>query len=132
MTKEEMETELKSILDEYSPLLEGVSVDDVKKNIEPYKQNLTVNMIKGDIVETLKDNSNLPSSISVLRLDTDWYESTKVELEKLYPKLSSGGVLLIDDYGHFKGCRKAVDEYFKDDLPYLHYVDYSCRVIIKS
>ena len=55
----------------------------------------------------------------------------KIELEILYPKLVSE-ILIIDDYGHFKGCRKAVDEYFKDDLPYLHYVDYSCRVIIKS
>ena len=43
----------------------------------------------------------------------------------------SGGFLIIDDYGHFKGCRKAVDKYFKDNFPYLHYVDYSCRLIIK-
>ena len=62
----------------------------------------------------------------------NFYESTKIELEILYPKLVSGGFLIIDDYGHFKGCRKAVDEYFRDDLPYLHYVDYSCRLIIKS
>ena len=43
----------------------------------------------------------------------------------------SGGFLIIDDYGHFKGCRKAVDEYFKDNMPYLHYVNYTCRLIIK-
>ena len=109
------------------------SFDDVKNNIEPYKQNLTVNMIKGDIVETLKDNSNVPSSISVLRLDTDWYESTKVELEKLYPKLSSGGVLLIDDYGHWGGCKKAVDEFFTklDKPPLLIPSDYTGRIAIK-
>lgn len=50
----------------------------------------------------------------MLRLDTDFYESTKSELEYLYPKLEVGGVLLIDDYGHWKGCKKAVDDYFKN------------------
>jgi hypothetical protein len=54
----------------------------------------------------------LPKQISVLRLDTDWYESTRKELEVLYPRLSIGGVLIIDDYGHWAGCKKATDEYF--------------------
>ena len=89
-------------------------------------------LIKGIVEKTLLEPKNLPEKISILRLDTDFYESTKIELEILYPKLVSGGFLIIDDYGHFKGCRKAVDEYFRDDLPYLHYVDYSCRLIIKS
>ncbi len=51
-------------------------------------------------------------SRALLRLDTDWYESTRHELAELYPRLERGGVLLIDDYGHFAGARKAVDEYF--------------------
>ena len=68
-------------------------------------------MIKGDIVETLKDNSTVPSSISVLRLDTDWYESV-YGIRKTLFKTISGGVLLIDDYGHWGGCKKAVDEFF--------------------
>ena len=108
------------------------SLEDINKNINETVPKHNIKLIKGIVEKTLLEPKNLPDKISILRLDTDFYESTKIELEILYPKLVSGGFLIIDDYGHFKGCRKAVDEYFKDDLPYLHYVDYSCRVIIKS
>ena len=108
------------------------SLEDINKNINENVPKHNIKLIKGIVEKTLLEPKNLPDKISILRLDTDFYESTKIELEILYPKLVSGGFLIIDDYGHFKGCRKAVDEYFKDDLPYLHYVDYSCRVIIKS
>jgi len=54
-----------------------------------------------------------PDQISILRLDTDWYESTRHELDHLYPRLSSGGVLLIDDYGYWQGSRQAVDEFIE-------------------
>jgi hypothetical protein len=93
---------------------------------------LDVSLVEGDVTKTLLVKSNLPSSISILRLDTDWYQSTKIELEVLYPLLVSGGFLIIDDYGHFSGARKAVDEYFKDGLPFMFHVDYSCRIIIKE
>ena len=63
--------------------------------------------IKGDVLETLKDEKNLPKSISILRLDTDWYESTKIELEVLYPRVINNGFLIVDDYGHWEG-QKAV------------------------
>jgi O-methyltransferase len=68
-----------------------------------------------------------------LRLDTDWYESTKVELEVLYPLLSVGGVCILDDYGHWQGARAAVDEYFNDlgHRPYMLPIDFSGRVFIK-
>ncbi len=67
-------------------------------------------MIKGKVEDTIP--TQLPTkSISLLRLDTDWYESTKHELNYLYPLLNKNGVLIIDDYGHWEGCRKAVDEY---------------------
>ncbi len=91
-------------------------------------------MIQGKVEDTLVIKENVPKKISLLRLDTDWYESTKVELEILYPLLQKGGILIIDDYGHFKGCRKAVDEYFSKHKkkPMLHYVDYTCRLIIKE
>ena len=56
--------------------------------------------------------SSCPERISLLRLDTDWYESTKLGLEVLYPRLSIGGVCILDDYGHWLGARQAVDEYF--------------------
>ncbi len=52
-----------------------------------------------------------PEQIALLRLDTDWYESTRHELHHLFPRLVSGGVLIVDDYGHWKGARQAVDEY---------------------
>ena len=58
---------------------------------------------------------NEPKSISILRLDTDWYKSIKHELIHLFPKLSKGGVLIIDDYRHWKGVKKAVDEHIKEN-----------------
>ena len=91
-----------------------------------------INLIKGKVETTLLDDSNLPDRISLLRLDTDFYESTKIELEVLFPKLEKGGVLIIDDYGHFKGARKAVDEYFGDRKIWLKYVDYTCRLYVKE
>lgn len=71
--------------------------------------------------------------VALLRLDTDWYESTKHELIHLFPKLEKGGVLLIDDYGYWKGCRQAVDEYIEEKkLPLLlHRTDYTGRSVIK-
>jgi len=107
------------------------SLADINKNLNNTVPINNINLIEGKVEETLLNEENLPSKISILRLDTDWYSSTKVELEILYPRLMSGGFLIIDDYGHFKGCKKAVDEYFKNDMPYLHYVDYTCRLIIK-
>ena len=107
------------------------SLADVNKNLNDTVPKNNINLIEGKVEETLLNEKNLPNKISILRLDTDWYASTKIELEILYPRLMSGGFLIIDDYGHFKGCKKAVDEYFKDNMPYLHYVDYTCRLIIK-
>ncbi len=87
--------------------------------------------VKGRVENTLA--KEVPGQLSVLRLDTDWYESTAMELEALYPRLSRGGVLIIDDYGHFTGVRKAVDEYFRrqEIVPLLHRSDYTGRVLIK-
>lgn len=67
--------------------------------------------VVGDVCKTLREDKIL-EKISILRLDTDWYESTKIELEILYEKLTIGGYLIIDDYGHWSGCKKAVDEFF--------------------
>lgn len=72
-------------------------------------------------------------SVAVLRLDGDWYDSTKVVLENLYPSVTAGGIVVIDDYGVFEGCRRACDEYLAVHEPgaYLHYIDYSGRYLIK-
>lgn len=86
-------------------------IDEVRANLsstgyEPARMHF----LKGRVQDTLPDDAMGP--IALLRLDTDWYESTKWELEQLYPQLAPGGVLIIDDYGRWRGCRKAVDEYF--------------------
>jgi hypothetical protein len=89
--------------------------------------------VKGAVEKTLSLKTNIPDKISILRLDTDWYESTKVELSTLYPKIVSGGCLIIDDYGFWSGSRKATDEYFKElhPRPLLHVTDSSRRIAVK-
>lgn len=90
-----------------------------------------VHLVAGPVEETLPGHA--PAEIALLRLDTDWYSSTKHELSTLYPRLAAGGVLMIDDYGHWAGCRQAVDEYFAANAPapLLHRVDYTARVALK-
>lgn len=90
-----------------------------------------IHLIKGKVEETIP--GVMPENISVLRLDTDWYESTKHELAHLYPRLAQHGVLIIDDYGHWQGARQAVDEFFGNQRrkPFLHRIDYTGRLIIK-
>ena len=85
--------------------------------------------VPGPVESTLHSN-RLPDSIALLRLDTDWYESTMVELQVLFPRLEDRGVLIIDDYGHWQGCRRAVDEYFAEQRVgmYLHRIDYTGRI----
>ena len=68
--------------------------------------------IVGDVMVTLQDKSNIPEKIAVLRLDTDWYESSKYELEQMYDNVVSGGVIIFDDYYHWNGQRKATDDFF--------------------
>lgn len=112
------------------------TLDEVKSNIKSFNANYieTYNFVKGKVEETLNDEKNLPNKISLLRLDTDFFDSTKKELEVLFPKLVSGGVLIIDDYGHWKGAKKAVDQYFELDKNFLwlHRIDYASRLLIKK
>jgi O-methyltransferase len=110
------------------------SIDDVRNSflkVDLLSDNVV--FVKGDVLTTLAESANIPAHISVLRLDTDWYESTKKELEVLYPLLSRGGALIIDDYGHWAGSKKATDEYFKNfgGRPLLQYTDYTGRAGIK-
>ncbi len=90
-----------------------------------------VHMVKGKVEDTVPGAA--PAEIALLRLDTDWYESTKHELEHLLPRLVSGGVLIIDDYGHFQGARKATDEHFAaNGIPaFLSRLDYTGRLWVK-
>lgn len=108
------------------------TLEDVKNNIYPlnYPKD-KISFIKGKVEDAIP--THVPKSISLLRLDTDWYESTKHELTHLFPLLSSGGVIIIDDYGHWQGAKKAVDEYFEENniKILLNRIDYTGRVGIK-
>lgn len=90
-----------------------------------------VHYVEGKVEETLPGHA--PDQIALLRLDTDWYESTKHELVSLWPRLVSGGVLIVDDYGHWSGSRKAVDEYIaENDLAILlNRIDSTGRLAVK-
>jgi O-methyltransferase len=109
------------------------SIEDVRANL-----GLTgypaarLRLVKGKVEQTLREPANLPDRIAVLRLDTDWYESTKVELEVLFDRLSAGGVLIIDDYGWWAGVKKAVDEFLAGRPGYLmNRIDSQSRMLIK-
>jgi len=108
------------------------NLKDVRANLKStgYPENQLV-FVQGDVAATLSNKG--PDAISLLRLDTDWYESTKVEMEVLYPKLSTKGVCIIDDYGHWSGARQAIDEYFDNHgpKPLMNPIDYTGRLIIK-
>jgi hypothetical protein len=88
------------------------TLSDVRANMAstgyPSEQ---VSYVQGPVEETLPDEA--PDAIAILRLDTDWYESTRHELEHLYDRVPSGGVLIIDDYGTWQGARQAVDEFLE-------------------
>ena len=111
------------------------SLHDVKKNFEKARVDMnTVKFVMGDVSETLLVDKNLPKNISVLRLDTDWYESTLIEMKQLYPLLSTKGVLLIDDYGYWDGARKAIEHFFQNSdykRPFIQLTDQEGRSAIK-
>lgn len=90
-----------------------------------------VHLVEGKVEDTLP--AHAPGRLALLRLDTDWYESTRHEMEQLYPRLSDGGVLIVDDYGHYKGARRAVDEFFarNGERPLLTRVDYTGRMAVR-
>lgn len=92
------------------PIWAVASLEDVKAGFDdvPYPKE-RVHYVRGRVEDTIPGQA--PEQISILRLDTDWYASTKHELEHLYSRLVSGGVLLIDDYGYWQGSRQAVDEF---------------------
>jgi hypothetical protein len=87
------------------------AVRDVMYSTGYPKERIT--LVPGRVEETIP--AMIPDRIALLRLDTDWYESTLHELRHLYPKLSSGGILLIDDYGYWKGAKDAVDQYLNEN-----------------
>lgn len=112
-----------ALIKAYAPL------EVVKNNIySNIKNSHNISFIKGDILNT----SIFPDSISILRLDTDWYESTKFELENFYPLVHSGGAIIIDDYGHWAGAKLAVDEFIAGKNIELLKIDYTGRMFFKK
>ena len=109
-------------------------LETVKKNFLKNTLNNDLILIKGDVCETLKITKNIPKNISLLRLDTDFYDSTKAELEILFPLVVKNGLIIIDDYGHWQGQKKAVDEFLKKEniSPFMFEVDNSCRIFQKN
>ena len=98
--------------DENSHLWAYAPLEAVKAHmaLTGYPRSL-IKCVQGRVEETIPGNA--PEKIAVLRLDTDWYESTAHELRHLYPRLARGGALIIDDYGFWQGARKAVDEFIR-------------------
>jgi hypothetical protein len=117
---------------EADPVFAYGSLEEVRRNMAsttyPPEQ---LRFVPGKVEDTIPAEG--PDRIALLRLDTDWYESTKHELEHLWDRLEPGGVLIIDDYGHWAGAREAVDEFFlgRDDAPLLHRIDYTGRIGVK-
>ncbi len=109
-----------------------VGLDGVKKAVlgTGYDAEKVV-FVRGKVEDTLP--AQAPEQIALLRLDTDWYESTRHELAHLFPRLVRGGVLIIDDYGHWQGARRATDEYFQasKSCMLLNRIDFSARVGVK-
>ncbi len=89
-----------------------------------------IHLVPGLVEETVP--AQAPERVALLRLDTDYYGSTRHELEHLYPRIPAGGVLVVDDYGHWQGSRQAVDEYLaRLERPLLlHRIDYSGRIAV--
>jgi O-methyltransferase len=109
------------------------ALDEVKKNMAlTGYPNEHLRFVKGRVEDTIPELA--PPAIALLRLDTDWYESTRHELVHLFPRLCVGGVLILDDYGHWQGARKAVDEYLaENDISLLlNRIDYTGRIAVKT
>lgn len=109
------------------------SMEDVRANLMStgYPES-RIRLVKGKVEDTLP--STLPGPLAILRLDTDWYASTKHELTHLFPLLTRNGVMIVDDYGDWQGARKAVDEYFRerDRIVYLHRIDHTGRLMVNG
>jgi O-methyltransferase len=103
-------------------------------NSTGYPQS-NLHYVVGDVMETLKDKSTIPEKIAILRLDTDWYESSKYELEQMYDNVVTGGVIIFDDYYHWDGQRRATDDFFSSrnlSYDFVYVGNYKTAAIIKK
>jgi len=100
------------------------SMDDVRMNLEKITSNFKL------IKEEVTGSTTLSEieSIAILRLDMDWYDPTKAALENFFHRIQTGGSIIIDDYGHHTGAKKATDEFFRKHNIHLNFrhINYSC------
>jgi hypothetical protein len=108
-------------------------LEDVQQNLASTGYPMAkMHFVKGKVEDTIPHD--MPAGpVAILRLDTDWYESTRHEMQHLYPALETRGVLILDDYGYWQGARKAVDEYFAAHgiRPLMGRVDTDGRMLLK-
>jgi hypothetical protein len=109
------------------------SLEDVDANLaRTHYPRERIRLIQGKVEDTLAVAAHIPKQIAILRLDTDWYESTKAELEHLFWRVMPGGVVIFDDYGDWAGAKKAVDEFLATQPPYfLHRIDETGRLMVR-
>lgn len=105
--------ELLAEKDRTKPIWAVASLEDVQQGMSEigYADD-HIHFVPGLVEETVPERA--PEQIAILRLDTDWYRSTQHELKHLYPRLSPGGVLIIDDYGWWQGSRQATEEFLEE------------------
>lgn len=119
------------LLWDHAPAFACAPIDDVRHRLEStgYPPE-RLHFVEGRVEDTIPGHA--PERIALLRLDTDWYESTRHELEHLYPRIVDGGVLILDDYGHWAGSRKATDEYVEQHNLSLLFtrIDYAARMAV--
>lgn len=120
-------------------LLEGKAAASIAEVRQSFERTSTwdpdlLHFVKGRVEDTLCVPANIPDQIALLRLDTDYYTSTKLELRMLWPRLVKKGILIIDDYGHWLGARKAVDEFFRGGFGRYQplEIDYSAIRLVKG
>jgi Macrocin-O-methyltransferase (TylF) len=94
----------------------SISLEEMQELLDKQSLSKNVELVKGDILVTLKDylNKNPHLKISLLHIDVDLYEPVKEILEQLYDRVSTGGIIILDDYGTFAGTNKAVDDFFNN------------------
>ena len=109
------------------------TLEDVKSGFENIDiASKRLNFVVGDVLATIPKHA--PEKICILRIDTDWFESTKHILEHCYPRLTTGGVLILDDYDYWGGAKRAIDEYFEsiETKPFLFHQGGGGRIYLKQ
>lgn len=96
----------------------SISYEEITSLLQKQNLHKNVEIIKGDILKTLDEyvNNNPHLKISLLHIDVDLFEPTKFILEKLYDRVTKGGIIILDDYGAFAGTNKAVDDFFESKI----------------